>query len=129
MDYIINYNNKVEIDGKIIINNDDICKAIEFCNKAIKKLYEQTQEFDINIFEILGMRNLSGMVGEYFAKSIQRFSNDKLHSNLHQDGYPDLLLTDTYESLNYFKSLYIEKDNKKYPKDKSLFSPYMYRRN
>ena len=81
MDYIINYNNKVEIDGKIIINNDDICKAIEFCNKAIKKLYEQTQEFDINIFEILGMRNLSGMVGEYFAKSIQRFSNDKLHSN------------------------------------------------
>lgn len=52
------------------------------------------------------MRNLSGIVGEYFAKSIQHFSNEKLHSNLYQDGYPDLLLTYTAEQKMYFDTLY-----------------------
>lgn len=124
--YIINNNHNVTIDNEIILTNKQIVEAIIFCNNAIETLYKQTKEFDINIFEILGMRNLSGMVGEYFAKSIQRFSNNKLHSNLHQDGYPDLLLTSTNDQMKYFKSLYVENNGKKYPKDKSLFSPYKY---
>ena len=72
------------------------------------------------------MRNLSGMVGEYFAKSVQKFSEGNLHSNLHQDGYPDLLLIDTEDKKQYFNTLFFEKDKKIYPKDKSLFSPYKY---
>ena len=48
------------------------------------------------------MRNLSGMVGEYFCKSVQRFSGGNLCSNLHQDGYPDLLLTNSIEKKQYF---------------------------
>ena len=44
------------------------------------------------------MRNLSGLVGEYFAKSIERFSN----GNLHQDGYPDLLKTNTIHCTKTF---------------------------
>lgn len=55
------------------------------------------------------MRNLSGMVGEYFAKSVQKNSQEALHSNLHQDGYPDLLLTNTEERLLYYYSLFTEK--------------------
>ena len=49
-----------------------------------------------------------------------------LQSNLHQDGYPDLLLTNTGERLDYYRSLYTEKKGKKYPKDKALFSPFKY---
>ena len=126
MKYLINNSHNVEINNNIILKNKNIVNAINFCNIAIRKLYEQTKEFDINIFEILGMRNLSGMVGEYFAKSVQKFSEGNLHSNLHQDGYPDLLLIDTEDKKQYFNTLFFEKDKKIYPKDKSLFSPYKY---
>lgn len=126
MNYILNSNNSVMIKGESIISNADLLQAINFCNNAIRTLDEQTKQFDINIFEVLGMRNLSGMVGEYFAKSVARFSHGNLHSNLHQDGYPDLLLTNTQERRRYYQSLYTEIDRKKYPKDKSLFSPFKY---
>lgn len=126
MNYILNRNNTVLIDGECIISNDALIKAINFCNNAIRTLDEQTKQFDINIFEVLGMRNLSGMVGEYFAKSVERFSDGSLHSNLHQDGYPDLLRTNSLESLSYYQSLYTVIAGKKYPKDKSLFSPFKY---
>lgn len=124
--YIMNSNNAVCINRELIISQGNLLKAINFCNNAIRALDEQTKQFDINIFEVLGMRNLSGMVGEYFAKSVQKFSNDALHSNLHQDGYPDLLLTNTTERLTYYQSLYTENMGKKYPKDKALFSPFKY---
>lgn len=124
--YIINPKHNVSINDSIIITNQQVVDAIKFCNNALKTLDEQTKSFDINIFEALGMRNLSGVVGEYFAKSVQRHSSDKLHSNLHQDGYPDLLLIDTQEKKSYFKTLYTINNGKMYPKDKSLFSPYKY---
>lgn len=126
MDYILNDKNKVLIEGEAIISNECIVEALNFCNNAIRTLDEQTKQFDINIFEVLGMRNLSGMVGEYFAKSVERFSNGNLHSNLHQDGYPDLLRTNNELRIGYYKSLYTEIDGKKYPKDKALFSPFKY---
>lgn len=126
MNYILNRNSTVLIDSECIISNDNLIKAINFCNNAIRKLDEQTKQFDINIFEVLGMRNLSGMVGEYFAKSVERFSEGSLHSNLHQDGYPDLLRTNTLERLSYYQLLYTVIAGKKYPKDKSLFSPFKY---
>lgn len=126
MSYIINNNNAIMIGGERLISNADLPQAIDFCNNAIRTLDEQTKQFDINIFEVLGMRNLSGMVGEYFAKSVERFSDGNLRSNLHQDGYPDLLLTNTQESRLYYQSLFTEVGGKKYPKDKSLFSPFKY---
>ena len=126
MSYIINPYNEITIDEEIIVNKDNLVQAIYFCNHAIYVLDKQTRELNINIFEVLGMRNLSGLVGEYFAKSIERFSNGNLHSNLHQDGYPDLLKTNTKERLDYYNSLYENIAGKIYPKDKSFFSPFKY---
>lgn len=124
--YIVNDSHSVTIANEIIISNEELLNAINFCNEAIQTLDRQTKQFDINIFEVLGMRNLSGMVGEYFAKSVQKFSNNHLQSNLHQDGYPDLLLTNTPDRLSYYNTLYTESDGKKYPKDKALFSPFRF---
>lgn len=126
LSYIMNDNHEVTIGNEIIITNERLLDAIQFCNTAIRALDEQTRQFDINIFEVLGMRNLSGMVGEYFATSVQRFSQNNLQANLHQDGYPDLLLTNTAEKLAYYKTLYTTANGKKYPKDKSFFSPFKY---
>lgn len=124
--YIIRGDDKVFVNGELVLTNRQVVDAIQYANNAIKTLDEQTKAFDINIFELLGMRNLSGMVGEYLGKSIQRFSHGNLHSNLHQDGYPDLLLTNNQERLAYFETLYIIVNGKKYPRDKALFSPYRY---
>ncbi len=124
--YIIRPENLVKINDELILTNEQIVLAINFANSAIKSLDEQTKAFDINIFEALGMRNLSGIVGEYLGKSLQRYSKGNLQSNLHQDGYPDLLLTNNIVRKKYFDSLYIIINEKKYPRDKSLFSPYLY---
>lgn len=124
--YLVNPNHHVVFDGNVMITNEAVVEAINFSNNALYALHEQTQQFDINIFEALGLRNLSGIVGEYFAKSIMRFSDGNLTSNLHQDGYPDLLAIDTPERLRYFRTLYEYRDGKCYPRDKALFSPYRY---
>ena len=126
MNYIVNNKRAIAYKGIVVLTTQEVVDAINYANNALLKLNEVTQEFDINIFETLGMRNLSGMVGEYFARSIMRLSNGKLQSNLHQDGYPDLLLTDTQEKKDYFKTLYTIENGKKYPISKEAFSPYKY---
>jgi len=124
--YILNKNQQIIVNGVHILRNTDVLDAINFANDALRSLYTETSKFDINIFDILGMRNLSGLVGEYFAKSIERFSHGNLVSNLHQDGYPDLLLVDTNEKKEYLNSLYTVDNGKKYPKSKEAFSPFKY---
>ena len=111
--YIVNKNAKVKTNDGYVLENQSIINAINFCNDAISNLYEMNIKFNINIFEILGMRNLSGFVGEYFSKSVAINSNDDLTSNMHQDGYPDLLLINTTEKKEYLKKLYIEENGKK----------------
>lgn len=125
-EYILNTNNHIIIDGELIIKNSDVLSAIHFSNQALKSLDEETRKFDINIFEALGMRNLSGLVGEYFAKSVQRHSCENLTSNLHQDGYPDLLLVNNVERKKYYSSLFKEVNGRKYPISKEAFSPFKY---
>lgn len=126
MKYVINSKMQISYEGDMVLSPQDVVNAINFSNDALLKLNATTQEFDINIFETLGMRNLSGLVGEYFARSIMRLSNGNLQSNLHQDGYPDLCLTDTEIKKKYFESLYTEENGKKYPFSKEVFSPYRY---
>lgn len=125
-EYIISDTERVYVNNELILTNRQVVDAMNFANEALRALDEQTKAFDINIFETMGMRNLSGIVGEYLGKSLQRFSQGNLHSNLHQDGYPDLLLVNTPERKKYFETLYTILNGKKYPRDKSLFSPYLY---
>ena len=57
--YIMNPSHAVRINDELVISNEDLIKAINFCNEALQALDKQTRQFDINIFEVLGMRNLS----------------------------------------------------------------------
>lgn len=125
-DYIINRNLNVSYKGATVLTPQEVVEAMNYANTALKELSETTMRFDINIFETLGMRNLSGMIGEYFARSVTKISNGKLESNLHQDGYPDLLLVDTPQKKAYFDTLYTFNNGKRYPIDKEHFSPFMY---
>lgn len=125
-DYVINTNLDISYEGSTVLTSQEVANAMNYANAALKELSETTMKFDINIFESLGMRNLSGMIGEYFARSVMKISNGKLESNLHQDGYPDLLLVDTPDKKHYFDTLYTVENGKKYPKNKEYFSPFKY---
>ena len=123
--YILNpHQPNITIEGSIILTSTDIANAIAWANAAMISIDSATKAFDINVFDTLGMRNLSGMVGEVFAKSVRKHSGHKLTSNLHQDGYPDLLLVDTEEKLSYYNSLFRTEGKKKYPHNKRDFSPF-----
>lgn len=78
-----------------------------------------TKDIPVDIFSILGMRNLSAFIGELFAKSLAKESNNRFISNPHQDGYPDLLLMDEHGI-----KLYEEIRARGGIRDKSPFSPF-----
>lgn len=73
----------------------------------------------VDIFSILGMRNLSAFVGEVFARSLERVSNGVLKGNPHQDGYPDLLLMDN-TGIDMYNKIALQQGLQ----DKAPFSPF-----
>jgi len=91
-----------------------INKAIENFNTTIDKITLS----EINIFNVLGMRNLSAFIGEVFAASIISASKGMFLKNPHQDGYPDLLAM-TAEGIQEWERL---KNNLR---DKKPFSPFI----
>lgn len=66
-------------------------KALHDVHDVVNKI---TKDIPVDIFSILGMRNLSAFIGELFAKSLVKQSKHRFIGNPHQDGYPDLLLMD-----------------------------------
>ncbi|MCW5923283.1 MAG: hypothetical protein KIS77_13135 [Saprospiraceae bacterium] len=78
---------------------------------------DKINRFEVDIFEILGMRNLSAFIGELFAAALAKNSKGFFLKNPHQDGYPDLLVMDEQG-----KQLW--DDLKLRLRDKQPFSPF-----
>lgn len=78
------------------------------------------KEVPVDIFSILGMRNLSSFIGELFVKSFQKVANDLFINNPHQDGYPDLLLMN-----NKGKEIYQDIIKTNRIQEKAPFSPFI----
>jgi hypothetical protein len=78
-------------------------------------------EIPVDIFSILGMRNLSAFIGELYVVSLANnpLNNGFFIKNPHQDGYPDLLLMD-----NYGQNLYQQITNAGQLRNKAPFSPF-----
>jgi len=90
-------------------------QALDKTNKLITEI----SNMEVDLFSILGMRNLSATLGEVFVKSFEKVSNKKFLSNPHQDGYPDLILLDA----NGLKILNQLKNNNDI-QAKAPFSPF-----
>lgn len=56
---------------------------------------DQFRDFGVDVFSLLGMRNLSAFIGELYAAAVIKASGEQFRKNPHQDGYPDLLLMDS----------------------------------
>ena len=57
-------------------------------------LIDKFEDFGVDVFSLLGMRNLSAFIGELFGAVVIKQAGDLFRKNPHQDGYPDLLLMD-----------------------------------
>jgi len=99
-----------------ILDINKIKEAVIDCHGIIDLILK---DIPVDIFAVLGMRNLSAFIGELFAKSLEKVCDGLYKSNPHQDGYPDLLLMNTegqkdWEDLEKFNSL----------REKTPFSPF-----
>ncbi|MBQ6730737.1 MAG: hypothetical protein IJR08_02395 [Bacilli bacterium] len=124
--YVLNHSHKICLNENQVISNTELIDSINLANSSIGKIDAEAKKLNINIFELLGMRNLSGFVGEVLVSSIETATGGKFVRNMHQDGYPDLMLNDTQDKKDYLRTTYVIKNNKIYPKDKALFSPYKF---
>jgi len=109
---IIGNDKSVEV-GKNYLPISSVSKSVKDMRDLIKKF----NEFEINISELLGLRNLSAFVGELFAQCLKKNSSGLFIKNPHQDGYPDLLLMDERG-----RRLYKKLSNRL--KEKAPFSPF-----
>jgi hypothetical protein len=99
--------------NKSFLSTETVSQALIYTHEVFDKF----KDFEVDVFGILGMRNLSAFIGEVFAKSLEIKSKGLFISNPHQDGYPDLLLMDKLGQSDW------EKLSKEL-KDKAPFSPF-----
>lgn len=104
---------KTTFGQSVLIDKSLISKAINQTHEVLDKI----NRFEVDIFEILGMRNLSAFIGELFAAALAKNSKGFFLKNPHQDGYPDLLVMDEQG-----KQLW--DDLKLRLRDKQPFSPF-----
>lgn len=91
-----------------------IINAVTIANNTFIQFSEVNN--NLNLFDILGMRNLSAFVGEVYVASLADTSNGIFRKNPHQDGYPDLLLLDAYGTSCFNQITNLQ--------DKAPFSPF-----
>lgn len=96
---------------------------IELFTRALDDVHQVihtvAHDIPVDLFSILGMRNLSSLIGELFAKSLIQESDERYVGNPHQDGYPDLLLMDD-EGQRLFDAI----RERAGLRDKAPFSPF-----
>lgn len=88
-------------------------RAVHRTRTIVKKL----SEFELDVFSLLGMRNLSSFVGEVFAAAMILEAPQMFRKNPHQDGYPDLLLMDQEGSKEWARLFH-------QTREKTPFSPF-----
>lgn len=106
----------------ISLSPEGIRDAVIATNSALAMLHDVTAVYEVDVFQALGLRNLSSFVGEIFKKEVNVLHDDLFVPNPNQDGYPDLCAR-TREGCTY-----IERHTKdgRLNSDKSLWSPYPY---
>jgi hypothetical protein len=77
--------------------------GVERAVHRTRSIIEQLSKFEVDVFALLGMRNLSAFVGEVFAAAMILEHQELFKKNPHQDGYPDLLLLDEAGSKEWTK--------------------------
>ena len=85
---------------EMVVNREDgtnLRVPASIFRRAIREAHsviDQFATFGVDVFSILGMRNLSAFIGELYAAAAIKCSDGLFRKNPHQDGIPDLLIMD-----------------------------------
>jgi hypothetical protein len=112
---------KTVIINDLRLSSQDVIHAVGKTNQYLNQISQYFIDLDIEIFHILGQRNISGFIGEVFSKFLEKEVVD-LKSNPHQDGRPDLINLSTIESKDFFSTSFVN-ENHNNPIKKN-FTPY-----
>lgn len=112
----------ITING-LVIAEEQIKNAIVGTNDYLNNVSKYFLEIELEIFHILGQRNISGFIGEVFARFLEK-EVDVLKSNPHQDGRPDLLNLSSDESKIFFLNSFSDSHHNNPIKER--FTPYLY---
>ena len=93
--------NPITLD-KLVIDSKSILSASESTNKILKDLSGGLGGVSLELYKIIDLRMLSGLVGELFVSELSK-STPYLEKNPWIDGYPDLLNIATSEALREFQ--------------------------
>jgi hypothetical protein len=96
-----------------------VLKSVVASNRIFELIHDLFIAYDFPLFELLGLRNLSGIVGAIYGRELWRLIKEFAFLNPHQDGYPDLCAS-TREGLAYFG----ERERRGEMTVKSSWSPY-----
>lgn len=102
----------------------DIIEAVKETNNYIATLKKLFDEVEFDMFEALGQRNLSGLIGEIFSVLLAKKSN-YLINNAHPDGRPDIIFVRDEEEKYHYEKCFITENELRYP-SKALFTPFKY---
>lgn len=108
----------------LILNPINVRKCIIEANLVLERIHDLSLIYGVEIFELLGLRNLSAFVGQVMVKVFKRNHDDILIENPNQDGYPDLCAL-TPEGVKYIRERASNPDGS-IRADKELWSPYPY---
>lgn len=98
------------------IDADLFAQALADMNRVSEWL---ANNIPVDLFSMLGMRNLSAFVSKMFAKSLAKKSDGRFIGNPHPEGSPDLLLMDADG-----EALLAQLKAQVGLKDKSAFAPF-----
>lgn len=106
-------------------NTRDILDVVVETNNYIIQLSKLVEQKNFDLFDVLGQRNLSGLIGEIFSKFFSRKFSDFVN-NPHPDGRPDILHLANDETREYFFNECLQTIDGRQKPIKAKLSPFPY---
>jgi hypothetical protein len=98
--------NPIALDG-LDVDSPSILSAIESTNRVLADLSKGGGSVSLELYKIIDLRMLSGLVGELFVSELSK-TIPQLQKNPWIDGYPDLLNTASDQGLIEFQKASID---------------------
>lgn len=103
------------------LSAESVLASATAANRTIEVLADVATANGVDLFALLGLRNLSAFMGEVFASELSKQCPDILGANPNQDGYPDLMAL-TPKGAEYIA----ERERRGQMSAKQYWSPYPY---
>ena len=110
----------------LLVSGDTVVNSIQQTNEYLNQLCNLFTDLEFDLFEVLGQRNLSGVLGEIFSSFLCQ-NVEGFTVNPHPDGRPDILNLSNEEAANYFKNECFSLNNGRHLPLKNPLTPFKFK--